>query len=147
MITGPANYGLHVIFLATAMSSSSHRLIVATTSSPSYWLGYQSALAISGAEVLRVACEPKQFALIVGSRRLPADQRLSNLVVVEREGFPHVLQRKATERSHEWSGKGDGWPDTAWPDLWDVNISFNHPPYYSRSKGDGRVVTDKRWAW
>ena len=31
MITGPADHGLHVIFLATAMSSSSYYLIVATT--------------------------------------------------------------------------------------------------------------------
>ena len=67
MITGPADHGLRVIFFATAMSSSSYRLIVGTTSSPSYRLGYQSALALSRAEVLRIACEPsKQFALILG---------------------------------------------------------------------------------
>ena len=44
-----------------------------------YWLGYKSVLALSGAEVLRVACEPnKQFALIAGSQRLLRDQRLSS---------------------------------------------------------------------
>ena len=116
---GPADHGLHMIqsrdfdhhpaytrlvnliFLATTMSSSLHRLIVAINSFPSYRLGHQSVLALSGAEVLRVACEPKQFAPIIGSRRLLADQRLFNLVVVEQEGFSHVLQRKATENSHE----------------------------------------------
>ena len=69
-ITELLDHGLYVIFLATAMSSSSYRLIVATTSSPLYQLGDKSALALSGAEVLRVACEPnKQFALIVSSQR------------------------------------------------------------------------------
>ena len=76
MVMGPTNHGLHVIFLATAMSSSLYRLIVATISSPSFWLGYTSALALSRTEVICVTCEPKQFALIVGSRRLLADQRL-----------------------------------------------------------------------
>ena len=102
MITGPVDHGLHVIwsrlnliFLAIAMSSSSYRHIVATNSSPLYRLGHQSALGLLGAEVLYVACEPKQFALVVGSQRLLADQRLSNLVVVEQKKFPHVLQRKA----------------------------------------------------
>ena len=31
--------------------------------------------------------------------------------------------------------------------LKDINISFNHPPYYLISRGDSRVVTDKRVAW
>ena len=77
MITGPANadHRLHVIFLVTAMSSSSYRLIIATTSSPSYRFGSTSVLALFGIEVSRVVCEPKQFALIVGSRGLLADQR------------------------------------------------------------------------
>ena len=73
MIPRPADYGLHVIqsrlnliFLATTMSSSSYRLIVATTSSPLYWLGSKSALVLSETEVSRVAYKPKQFALIVG---------------------------------------------------------------------------------
>ena len=70
MITGPANHKLHVTFLVIAMSSSLYRLIVTTISSPSYQLGYQSALAFSGAEVLQVTCEPnKQFTLIVGLQR------------------------------------------------------------------------------
>ena len=76
MITGPADHGLHVIqscfnliFLATTMSSFSYRFIVATTSSPLYRLDHKSALALFGAEVLCIACEPnKQFALIAGSQ-------------------------------------------------------------------------------
>ena len=101
MITEPTDHGLHVIqsresaytwlanyifsssnltcpdliFLATAMSSSSYRLIVITISSPPYRFGHQSALALSGAEVLRIACEPpnEQVCLIVSSRRLSTD--------------------------------------------------------------------------
>ena len=76
MITGPADHGLHVIFFATAMSSSSYRLIIATTSSPLYQFGSISVLALFGTEIPRVACELKQFALIVGSQRLLADQCL-----------------------------------------------------------------------
>ena len=77
IITGPANHGLYVIFFATAMSSSLSCLIVTTTSSPSYRLGYKSALVFSGTEVLCIAYEPnKQFALIIGSQNLLTDQRL-----------------------------------------------------------------------
>ena len=74
MITGPANHDLHVIFLVIAMSFSSYRLIVATTSSPLFRLGYTSALVLSGIKVLCVAYEPKQFALIVGSQKLLVDK-------------------------------------------------------------------------
>ena len=42
---------LNLIFFATAMSSSSYRLIVAMTLSLSYRLGSISALAFSGTEV------------------------------------------------------------------------------------------------
>ena len=66
MIPRPADHGLHVIqsrlnliFLVTAMSSSSYLLIIATTSSPLYRLGSTSALAFSGTEVPRVAYKPK----------------------------------------------------------------------------------------
>ena len=76
MITGPTDHGLHVIFFTTAMSSSLYRLIIATTSSLSYRHGSTLVLALFGTKVPRVACEPKQFALIVGSRKLLADQRL-----------------------------------------------------------------------
>ena len=57
------------------MSSSLHRLIVVTNSSPSYQLDYKSTLALSEAEVLRVACEPptEQVCLIVSSQRLSTD--------------------------------------------------------------------------
>ena len=83
IIPRPVDHGLHLIqprlnllFTASAISSSLYGLIVATTSSPSYRLGHTSALVLSGTEVPCVACEPKQFALIVGSRRLLANQRL-----------------------------------------------------------------------
>ena len=77
-ITGHTDHGLHVIFLNTAISSSSYCLIVATTPFLSYRLSYKLALALFGAEVLRVACEPKkQLVLIAGSQRLLIDQRLS----------------------------------------------------------------------
>ena len=57
---------LNLIFLATAMSFFLYCFIVVTTSSLSYQLGYQSTLALSIAEVVRVACEPsKQFASIL----------------------------------------------------------------------------------
>ena len=57
------------------MSSSLNCLIVVITSSPLYQLGYQSTLALSGAEVLCVACEPptKQVRLIVSLQRLSTD--------------------------------------------------------------------------
>ena len=57
------------------MSSSLYGLIVVTISSLLYQLGYKSALVLSGAKVLRVACEPsnKQVRLIVSSQRLSTD--------------------------------------------------------------------------
>ena len=67
IIMGPADYGLHVIFLITAMSSSSYCFIVVMTLFSLYRLGHKSVLAFSGTEVLRIACEPKQFDLIVDS--------------------------------------------------------------------------------
>ena len=93
--------------------SSLHYLIIAITSSSLYQLDYQLTLASFRAKILRITCELKQFALIVNSWKLLADQRLSNLVEVKREGFPHILQKKATEKSHKWSSKKDGWSDTA----------------------------------
>ena len=58
-------------------------------------LSHQSALALSGAEVLRIACKPnKQFTLILGSPEKTI--AFSNLAVVKREECPHALQRKAT---------------------------------------------------
>ena len=58
-------------------------------------------------------------------------------------GYLHALQKKATERSHKWSSKGNSWPDMARPDSWDVNISFNYSLYYLINKDDGRIVTNK----
>ena len=55
MITGSANHGLYIIFFVTAMSFSLYRLIVATTSSPLFRLGYILALALFKIEILRVA--------------------------------------------------------------------------------------------
>ena len=45
MITGLANHGLHVIFLAAAMSFFLYRLIITIISSCLYQLGYKLALA------------------------------------------------------------------------------------------------------
>ena len=93
MIEGPADHGLYVTYqlhpfvlksympqphlprhryeLFFVLPYRCYNLI-----SP-YRLSYQSALALSGAEVLHIACEPnKQFALIVGPQRLLADQHL-----------------------------------------------------------------------
>ena len=82
--------GLHVtgqlhlsIFTTSAMNSSSYRRIVATTSSHLYQFGHQSALAFSGAEVLCVA-NYLQINVFL------------NLVVVDQEECPQVLQKKAT---------------------------------------------------
>ena len=64
-----------------------------------------------------------------------------------RGGFPRSLLIKATGGSH-----GEWW--AVWlagrslsPTLKDVNVSFNHPPYYLMSRGEGRVITNKRWVW
>ena len=84
------------------MSSSLYRLIIATTLSSLYQLGHQLALAFSRTEVLHIAFElNKLFALIIGSQKLLADQHLSNLVVLKQKSYPHVLQKKATKRSHK----------------------------------------------
>ena len=65
-------------------------------------------------------------------------------VVVVWEESPRLLLIKATDGSHnEW------WVvrlarRSLSPTLEDVNISFNHPLYYSMSRGEGKVVIDKR---
>ena len=71
----------------------------------------------------------------------------SNLVVVAWEDFTQSLFIKATGASHGewWVGRLAGRSISL--TLEDVNISFNHLLYYSMSRGDGKVVTDKRWAW
>ena len=68
-------------------------------------------------------------------------------VVVAWEGSPRLLLIKATGGSHGewWAGRLAG--RSISPSLEDVNISFNHPPYYPMGRGDGRVVTNKRVAW
>ena len=62
-------YQLHIsIFNFSAISSSSQRLIVATTSSLLYRLSHQLILVFSRKKALCIACEPnKQFASILGS--------------------------------------------------------------------------------
>ena len=102
-ITRPADHGLHIIFLATAMSSFLYRLIVATISSLSYRLGYKLALVLFGAKVLRVAYEPnKQFVLIAGSQKLFADQRLSDPSGGGARGISSCSTKKSHwRRSHE----------------------------------------------
>ena len=61
---------LSILTIFTISPSSSYCLIVVTTSSFLYQLGHQSTLALSGVEVLRIACEPnKQFVLIVSSQK------------------------------------------------------------------------------
>ena len=62
-------------------------------------LGYQLALALSKVEVLHVAYEPlpiKQNAWAQAYKDYLQINAFPDLVVVEREGNPHALQRKAT---------------------------------------------------
>ena len=68
-------------------------------------------------------------------------------VMVVWEGLPRSLLIKATGGSHSewWVGRLAG--RNIRPTFEDVNISFNHLPYYSMSRGDSRVVTNKRVAW
>ena len=56
--------------------------------------------------------------------KLLANQRLSDLVVMEREGLPQTLQKKPPVRSHSWWQ--ERWtPRRSRSNFWDVNISFN----------------------
>ena len=70
-----------------------------------------------------------------------------DLVVVTWEEYPWLLLMKTTGRSHSkwWAVYLARYNINS--TLKNVNNSFNHPPYYSMSRGDGRVVTDKQWAW
>ena len=68
-------------------------------------------------------------------------------VVVVWERSSRLLLIKAPGGSHgEWAVIRLAGRSLS-PTLEDVNISFNHPPYYLMSGGDGGIVTDKRWAW
>ena len=85
-----------------------------------------SALALSGEEVLHIAYKPspiKQNAWAQAYKDYLQINVFPDLMVVEREGSPHALQRKATGGAAV-SGERDGWLDAARPDSWDVNISF-----------------------
>ena len=98
MITEPVDHGLHVIlsrelissglhmtyqlhpsiYIISALNSSLHRRIVATTSSPLYRLGHRSALALSRVEVLRITDYLQTNAF-------------SDLVMIEQEEYSHTL--------------------------------------------------------
>ena len=87
---------------------------------------YTSTLAFSGEEVLYIAYKPspiKQNAWAQAYKDYLQINAFPDLVVVEREGSPYALQRKATGRAAV-SGERDGWLDAARPNSWDVNISF-----------------------
>ena len=87
---------------------------------------HTSALAFSGEVVLRIAYKPspiKQNAWAQAYKNYLQINAFPNLVVVEREGGSHALQKKATGRAVV-SDERDGWLDAAKPDSWDVNISF-----------------------
>ena len=131
------------------MSSSSHRLIIAITLSFLYQLGHQSALALTGAKVLCIVYEPnKQFALIVGSpKKILAGQHISGSGGDRARRVSLHSIKESHWRSHEESGERDSWLNMTWHDSQDVNIIFNHLPYYSMTRDDSRIVTNKRWAW
>ena len=147
MITGSVSHELHIIlprnlttwsyrkfinftlhfFIASAMNSSSHHLIVATTSSLLYQLGHQSALAFSGAEVLHVACEPnKQFVLILGLREKTTCRPTPFRIWWwwSKRSILMLYKGKPLEEEPRVKWWGDGWLGAARPDSWDVNISF-----------------------
>ena len=73
------------------------------------------------------------------SRSMPIQDPV--VVVWERSSWSLLI--KATGGSHGewWAVRLAG--RSLSPNLEDVNISFNYPPYYSMSRGEGRVVTDK----
>ena len=90
MIIGSVDHGLHVMqlselnlhpicmwlinFILQSLPPLLWALLhTAKTSSLLYQFGYQLALALFGAEVLHIAYEPKQFALIVILQWLLAD--------------------------------------------------------------------------
>ena len=57
-------------------------------------------------------------------KRLFADQSLSGSGSGGARGISSYSTKKSHWRSHEWSGKRDGWLDTARPDSWHVNTNF-----------------------
>ena len=88
----------------------------------------------------------------VGARRstrkiISRPAPILNPVVIAWEGVPQSLLIKATGGIYgkSWVGQLAGYSIS--PTLEDVNMSFNHQSYYSMSKGDGQVVTNKQWAW
>ena len=96
--------------------------IVDTISSALYQLGYKSALALSGVEVLRVICKPptEQVCLIVSSQKLSTDHAfLAGGVGVSssiNESYwePMVMKwANSANESHWWESQvkwQEGWP-------------------------------------
>ena len=81
-----------------------------------------------------------RFTRKITSRSTP----IQILVVVAWEKLSWSLLIKATNGGHgEWWA---GWLAryNISPTLKDINISFNHLPYYSISRDNSKVVTDKR---
>ena len=114
-------------FTASAINSSSHCRIATTSWSFLYQLGHQSVLALSGIEVLRVACEPnKQFALILGLWEKTTCR--ATLFQIwwwwSKRSILTLYKEKPLEEEPRVKWWGDGWLDTAKSDSWDVNISF-----------------------
>ena len=109
------------------MSSFSYCLIVVITSSPSYRLSHQSAIALSGAKVLRVVCEPnKQFTLIFSSR----EKTICRQTLFQiwwwwsKKSVFTLYNGKPLEEESRGKWWGDGWLNAARLDSWDINISF-----------------------
>ena len=64
---------------------------------------YQTLVVVPLIQTFKIkspTCLSKAF-IQAFRKRLPTNQCLSNLVVLEQKGFPHVLQKKATEKSHK----------------------------------------------
>ena len=56
------------------------------------------------------------------------------------EEYPWLLLMKATDGTHyEWWAERLARRSIS-PPLKNINISFNHSPYYSMGRGDGKVV-------
>ena len=72
---------------------------------------------------------------------------IQNPVLVAWEGSSQLLLIKVTGRSYGewWAGRLAGRSISL--TLKDINIGFNHLPYYSIGRGDGRIVTDKQVTW
>ena len=102
--------------------------IVVTISSFSYRLSHQSALVLSGIEVLRIGCElSKRFAMIFSSWEKITYRPTSFQIWWwwrSKRSIFMLYKGKPLEEEPRVKWWGDGWLDAARPDSWDVNISF-----------------------